>query len=311
MIDACNRFCGFFSKLLVVWVFAAVGVGYFLPEAFIPLKDYSDWLFAVTMFGIGMVLAPEDFASIARSPRKVALGTLAQFAIMPLLAFVIAKALKLSDALALGLIVAGAVPDAMAAGVISYLAEADVALSVSLTSATTLISPAATPALTYALGRVFIPVNFWPIFVSIMKMVIIPLLLGLAIKSRFRYSVEKITPVFPAISALFIAFICGLVVALNRDSLLKVGPSVFIAVILLNLFGLILGYGAGKLFGFSLEQRKTLSIGVGMQNAGLGAVIAIKHFSPEAAIPNVLFATWCIITASILARYWRRKAEAA
>lgn len=309
MLEACNKFCGIFSKFLVLWVFLAVITGYFLPGTLTPLKDWSDWLFAVTMFGIGMVLSPEDFKSIISSPRKVLLGTLAQFAIMPLLAFVIARTMKLPDQIALGLIVAGAVPDAMAAGVISYLAGANVALSVSLTTSTTLISPAFTPTLTYIFGRVFIPVHFWPIFLSIVKMVILPLILGLMVKARFGKNIKRIINLFPAMSALFIAFICGLVVALNRDSLLAIGPSVFIAVFLLNLFGLILGYGAGRLFGFATDECRTLSIGVGMQNAGLGAVIAIKHFSAEAALPNVLFATWCIVTASILARYWSKKTQ--
>ncbi|MFA5260944.1 MAG: bile acid:sodium symporter [Candidatus Omnitrophota bacterium] len=135
------RFLDMFSKLMVVWVLAAVTVGYFWPQAFMPLKDYSDWLFAFTMFGIGMVLSPKDFVALLSRPRTVGLGILAQFMIMPALAFLIAKVLNLPSQLALGLILAGAVPDAMAAGVVSYLAQGDVALSVALTSGTTLRFP--------------------------------------------------------------------------------------------------------------------------------------------------------------------------
>ncbi|HOW36085.1 MAG TPA: bile acid:sodium symporter family protein [Candidatus Omnitrophota bacterium] len=302
-----NKLLNSFTKLLVVWVVIAVGVGYFRPQSLTFLKDYTDWLFSLTMFGIGMVLTFKDFEPIFKTPRIVLLGVLAQFAIMPLLAFAIAKLLDLPPDLATGLILAGAVPDAMAAGVVSYLAAADVAFSVALTSLTTFVSPVLTPALTYGLGRAFIPIQFLPMFLSIMKMVIVPLLLGLVIKQYFGKKIEKFIPVFPALSTLFIAFICGLVVALNKDALAEVSLIIFWAVFLLNFFGLVLGYGAGKLFGFDKKRCRTLAIGVGMQNAGLGAVLAIKHLTPAAAIPNAFFATWCIITASILAGIWGRK----
>lgn len=302
-----NRILEKFTRLIVVWVLVTVAVGFVWPGLISRLKTYTDWLFALTMFGIGAVLSLEDFIPIFRKPQNVVLGTLAQFVIMPALAFMIALILKLPPALALGLILAGAVPDAMAAGVMTYLASADVALSVSLTTLTTLISPIATPALTYLFGRVFIPVNFWPIFLSILKMVIAPLCAGLLVRHYFSRYIEKIKPVFPAMSTLFIAFICGLVTALNRDYIAKMSAMIFLAVVLLNLFGLILGYGAGKLFGFEKKQCRTLSIGVGMQNAGLGAVLALKHFSAESAISNALFAVWCIVTAAILALFWRQK----
>jgi BASS family bile acid:Na+ symporter len=209
--------------------------------------------------------------------------------------------------MAFGLILAGAVPDAMAAGVMSYVAKADVALSVALTTGTTFVSPVVTPSLTYLFAREYVQVQFWQMLKSIMLMVIIPLCAGLAISHRFQRDIEKVRPVFPAFSAIFIALICGLVTALNRESLGHVTGIVFIAVGLLNFSGLILGYGAGVLFGFDLKQRRTLSLGVGMQNAGLGAVLAIKHASPEAAIPNALFAAWSLISTALLAGFWNRK----
>ncbi len=295
-----------FAKLLVVWVVLAAVVGFLLPQVLVPLKPYTDWLFAITMFGIGCLLSVKDFIPIIRKPKLVILGTLAQFLIMPLLAFAIIKVLHLPPALAVGLILAAAVPDAMAAGVMSYLAEADVALSVALTTATTLVSPVITPALTLLLGREYIPIQFWPMMRSILMMVIVPLFLGLWFQHRFNTFTSKIKPVFPALSTLFIAFICGLVVALNKDAVGKATAIVFVAVIALNVLGLVFGYLAGKAFNFSLPQRRTLAINVGMQNAGMGAVLAIKHISPEAAIPNALFATWCIVSAAILAGIWAR-----
>lgn len=302
-----NKILEGFAKLLVLWVVLAAGVGYVFPQALVPLKPYTDWLFALTMFGIGCLLSAKDFIPILKKPKLVFLGTLAQFVIMPFLAFIIIKFLGLAPALAVGLILAAAVPDAMAAGVMSYLAEADVALSVALTTATTLVSPIVTPALTWVLGKEYIPIDFWSMAKSIMMMVILPLLLGLWVQHQFHKITTKIKPVFPALSTLFIAFICGLVVALNKEALGKVSGMIFIAVISLNILGLFLGYLAGKGFRFNLQQRRTLAINVGMQNAGMGAVLAIKHISAEAAIPNALFATWCIVTAAILAAFWSKK----
>jgi len=302
-----NRILEKFARLLVLWVVIAAAVGFIFPSVFVPLKPYIDLLFGFTMFGIGCLLSIKDFKPIFEKPKLIVIGTLAQFVIMPVLAFLIIKYMGLAPALAVGLILAAAVPDAMAAGVMSYLAEADVAFSVALTTATTLISPLVTPALTYFLGRQYIPIQFWPMFKSIMMMVILPLMFGLFIQHKFHKVTSRIKPVFPAFSALFIAFICGLVVALNKGVLGKATIALFAAVIILNLFGLFLGYLTGKGFGFSLAQRRTLAINVGMQNAGMGAVLAIKHISYEAAIPNALFATWCIISAAILAEIWRGK----
>lgn len=305
-----NKILERFSRLLVLWVVLAAIVRFVFPQALTPLKPFIDWLFAFTMFGIGCLLCAKDFVPILKNPKLVILGTLAQFVIMPILAFFIIKFLRLPPALAVGLILAAAVPDAMAAGVMSYLAEGDVAFSVALTTATTLVSPAVTPALTCFLGRQYIPIQFWPMVKSIMMMVILPLLLGLWFQHQFHKVTVRIKPVFPALSTLFIAFICGLVVALNKNALGKATVAVFVAVIILNILGLVFGYLAGKGFRFNLQQRRTLAINVGMQNAGMGAVLAIKHISAEAAIPNALFATWCIITAAILAGIWSRNKSA-
>jgi len=302
-----NKILERFSKLLVFWVILAAATGYLFPGVLVPFKPFIDWMFGLAMFGIGCLLSAKDFKPIIEKPKLVLLGTAAQFLIMPVLAFCIIKVLNLPPVLAVGLILAAAVPDAMAAGVMSYLAEADVAFSVALTTATTLVSPLLTPALTFFLGRQYIPIQFLPMFKSIMLMVILPLILGLWVQHKFHKITSRIKPVFPALSTLFIAFICGLVVALNKDALGKVTWLILAAVISLNLLGLLFGYLAGKACKFSISQRRTLAINVGMQNAGMGAVLAIKHISAEAAIPNALFATWCIVSAAILAGIWSNK----
>jgi BASS family bile acid:Na+ symporter len=302
-----NKLAGWFTRLLVVWVLMAVAVGYVYPEYLIVFKPYTDWLFALTMFGIGAVLTIEDFEPVFKKPQMVLLGTLAQFAIMPLLGFLIAGLLRLPPELALGVILVGAMPGAMASNVISYLAEADVAYSVALTSTSTFLAPVLTPTFTYIFAHSIIQIKFWQMFFSIIKMVIVPLIFGIAVKHYFKSKIEGFVKLFPALSTLFIAFICGLVVALNKNYLAGITLLIFWAVFLHNFGGLVFGYLAGSVYRFDIRRKRTLSIEVGMQNAGLGAVLALKHFSYQSALPNALFATWCIITASILAEIWSRR----
>lgn len=304
-----NRVFEKITQLLLLWVVLAVIAGSLFPKPFILCKSYTELLFAVTMFGIGMLLSLEDFSPIFHKPHLVLLGTLTQFAIMPASGFVVAKALNLPRELAIGVILTGAVPGAMASNVLSYLAGADVAYSIALTSTSTFLSPLLTPFFTHLFAHTLIKVDFLSMFFGIIKMVILPLILGFVIKLVFKDRLQNIIKVFPAISTIFIAFICGLVVALNNEYLAKINMLIFVAILLHNLIGLSLGYAAGKLYGFSQKRCRTLSLEVGMQNAGLGAVLALKHFTPQSAIPNAFFAILCIITASILARIWSTKKE--
>jgi BASS family bile acid:Na+ symporter len=302
-----NRICTWFTKLLVLWVILVCCLGYLLPQSLIVLRPYLDYFFMFAMLGIGFVMNPEDFTPLLKNPLIVLLGTLTQFGIMSFLGWFFAKLLKLPPNLAIGLILAGSAPGAMASNVISYLAGADVAYSIAITSTTTFLAPFITPALLLFYGSTYIKMEFWPMFFSIVQMVIVPLLIGFTVKYFLKKQVEGIKAVFPAISTLFIAFICGLVVALNADYLRQASWLVFVAVVLHNFFGLVLGYAAGTLYRFKEKMRRTLTIEVGMHNAGLGAVLALKYLGPQSALPNALFAVWCIITASILANIWAKR----
>ena len=295
-----------FTRLLPLWVVLCGIIAYFWPFVFIPLKSYMELAFALTMLGIGLVINQNEFIPVFRKPQMVALGVLAQFVIMPALGFIIAKLLHFSPTYTLALVLVGSVPGAMASNVICYLARVDVAFSIALTSTATFCAPVLTPALTYLFAHATVKVEFWPMFFSIIKMVILPLITGFVLKRVFQNWVSKFEVIFPSFSTVFIAFICGLVVALNQKALLETGLILFFAVFSLNLFGLLLGYGAGKLYRFDEKRCRTLVFQVGMQNAGLGTVLALKHFSPETALPSALFATWCVITASILAEFWSR-----
>ena len=307
-----QRILSFYTRYFAVWVVIFGIVAYFWPEPFVFLGPYNKLFFSLTMFGIGAVLRIEDFRRIIEKPVIVLIGSAAQFTIMPLGAFVITRLLGLPDELAVGLILAGSAPGAMASNVMSYIAKADTAYSVSLTTVSTLLCPLLTPGLTFVLAKgTKLEVPFWGMMLDVMIMVVIPLFVGFGIRHIFREKMEKILPVFPALSVTFIIFICSLVIALNRDRLREVTGLVLVAAMILNVYGLAAGYGVGSLFRMNRARRRTLTIEIGMQNAGLGATLALAHLGPQAAIPAAIFVFVCIITASALASIWQRRAAPA
>ena len=302
-----NKISSFITKNLVVWVLLCVFIGYVYPPILVKLKPYNEWFFTFTMFGIGFVLNFEDFVYVFKKFYIVLLGTLAQFLIMPLGGYLIGQIFYFPQDVKLGFIITGAVPGAMASNIISYLAKADVAYSISLTTSSTFLSPVLTSLFTYIFASSFIKINFLQMFFSILRIVVIPVILGLTIKSLLKEKIKNIINIFPAFSTVFIAFICGLVVALNKDFIKQMSFLILLAAIVLNIWGLVLGYLAGYIYKLDESRRRTLAIEVGMQNAGLGAVLSLKHFSNQTAIPSAIFATLCVITASILAKVWSKK----
>lgn len=316
-----------YTKLFAVWIVLFAVVGYFFPKPFVAIGSFklfgkaaeswpiwfqslrspNLWFFSLTMFGIGAVLTVNDFKNIAKRPVIVLIGSVAQFTLMPLGAYALAKLFGLSPAMTAGLVIAGCAPGAMSSNVMSYIAKADVAYSVSLTTVSTLLCPVLTPALTKLLAGAELPVPFWKMFFEILFMVILPLGAGFAVRYFFARVVEKVQDVFPAVSVTFIIFICTLVIATNRERMLHASVLMIVVVLLLNLYGMASGYGVGKLFRMPLGQKRALSIEIGMQNAGLGTVLAIEHFGDEAAIPTAFFVFVCIITASIMTEIWKSK----
>ena len=301
-----KKVLGFYTKYFAIWVIAFGVVAYWIPKPFMALKDYMDWFFALTMFGIGAVLQIEDFKRIAQKPVIVLIGSAAQFSIMPLGAFLLAKLFNLPPEIAVGLILTGSAPGAMASNVMSYIAKADTAYSVSLTTVSTLLCPLLTPGLTLILAKSRLEVPFLEMVGSVIKMVIVPLFIGFGVRHYLKEKVEKILPIFPAISVTFIIFICSLVIALNKDYLATVTGVILTAGIFLNIYGMLAGYGVGSLFRMDVCRKRTLAIEIGMQNAGLGTVLALKHFGEKAAMPAAIFVFICIITASIMAAVWQR-----
>jgi len=309
LLDMLRKVLGFYTKYFAVWVVVFGLVAYLYPGPFVAMKTGMSWFFALTMFGIGVVLQVEDFKRIAQRPIIVLVGSAAQFSIMPLGAFILSKLFGLPPEIAVGLILTGSAPGAMASNVMSYIAKADTAYSVSLTTVSTLLCPLLTPGLTFLLARSKLEVPFWEMVFSVINMVIVPLFVGFGVRHYFKEKIEKILPVFPAISVTFIIFICSLVIALNKENLAGVTGIVLTAAIILNIYGMLAGYGIGSAFRMNLARRRTLAIEIGMQNAGLGTVLALKHFGEQAAMPAAIFVFICIITASAMAALWQRTTE--
>jgi BASS family bile acid:Na+ symporter len=304
-----GRFLNFYTKYFAIWVVIFGLIAYLAPAPFVSLRPAMDWFFALTMFGIGAVLEADDFKSIMRQPVFVLIGSCAQFTIMPLGAFFAGKVFSLPPELAAGLILTGAAPGAMASNVMSYIAKADVAYSVSLTTASTLLAPILTPGITYLLAGLMLKINFWEMMLSVITVMIVPLFIGFSVKYVFRETFRKIANIFPAISVTFIIFICSLVIAMNKNYLIMVTGTVLVADLCLNIFGMLAGYTVGAVFRMDIRKRRTLAIEIGMQNAGLGVVLALKHFGEKAAIPAAIFVFICILTASVMAEIWQRNSE--
>ncbi len=297
------------TTLFPLWAILRSGVAFFFSE---PVSSLASWilpLLAGVMFTMGLTLKAADFKRILQDPRPILVGILLQFILMPLLAVVLAKMFGLSNQLTAGLVLVGCCAGGTASNVISYLARADLALSISMTVCSTLVGVVATPLLTGFYLSTTINVDTMGMLVSIIQIVLIPVLAGITLSHFFPELIRPLTPTLPAMSVLIILTIIAIVVALNSDSLLEVGALTLVAVVLHNLGGMCGGFYLSRLLGFDTRQSHTIAIEVGMQNSGLGVALALEFFSATAALPGALFSVWHNISGSLLASQWSRKRE--
>lgn len=287
---------------------------YFQPQAFLifdgsilGIKVFLA-LFAITMFALGIVLQPAELKETMRQPGKIGLGVLTQYTVMPLLGFAAAWLGNLPPELALGFVIVGCAPGAMASNVIVYLAGGAMAFSIALTTVATLLSPLLTPLLVQWLGGAFMPIDFWPLMKTILLTVLMPLLLGMVVRRGLGTRLVQARQIAPGVAALAIVIICSFAVAKNQARIAEVGVVVVILVILVNALGYLAGWLLARWYGFDARHRLTLAIEIGMQNAGLGVALALAHFSPITALPGALFAVWCILTAAGASAWLRRNA---
>ena len=266
-------------------------------------------MLGLIMFGMGLTLNARDFRVVLSRPRDVLIGCMAQFTVMPLVAWVLVRLFRLPADLALGVILVGCCPGGTASNVITYLAGGDLALSVGMTATSTLLAPLLTPLLTWLMAGTYAPVDAWGMLQSILYVVIAPILGGLLLQRLLPRTTQKAVAYLPAFSSLMIALLVSIIVAHNAPRLLTGGWLVILVVVLHNLCGLGLGYVLGRLLGLSHPKRVAVSVEVGMQNSGLACSLATLHFAafPLAPIPGAIFSVWHNISGALVARLYARQ----
>ena len=270
-----------------------------------------NYLLGVVMFGMGLTLNLQDFKIVFSRPKDVIIGCLAQFTIMPLLAWILARLFSLDEALALGVVLVGCCPGGTASNVITYLAKGDLALSVGMTGVSTLFAPFLTPLLTWALAGKSVNVDVVGMLLSILWVVILPIVVGLIVKGLWPNFTKKATDYLPAFSSIAIAMIVAIIISANANKLLAGGSIIVLVVILHNLCGLSLGYLIGRLLGLSETKKRVISIEVGMQNSGLASSLATIHFAayPLATIPGAIFSVWHNLSGAAVAYLYSNRCK--
>jgi BASS family bile acid:Na+ symporter len=290
--------------LAIALAFSAAALVY--PAPFAAGKVAIPYLLGVIMFGMGLTLEWRDFLQVWRLRKLVVLGLVAQFTVMPLVALALGRLFGVSNEILVGLIIVGACPGGTASNVIAYLAKANVALSVTMTLASTALAPLLTPLLIHTLAGEMVEVSFLPMVQSVFWIVVFPLVDGLLIRRLFQKHLTPLLNVFPSVSILAISVVIAIVMALNQATILQFPLLIGLAVILHNVTGLAAGYGLGCLLRCDERDRRTLAIEVGMQNSGLGASLATSFFTPLTALPSALFSLWHNLSGIALVQRWSR-----
>lgn len=302
-----GKISNFATSTFALWVIIFAIFSYLYPAGFAWIAPRIPLLLGIIMFGMGLTLSVNDFKGIFKQPKSVLIGVVAQYTIMPLLAFGLAHLFQLPPEVAVGVILVGCCPGGTASNVMTFMAKGNTALSVTVTSVSTLLAPIMTPSLTFLLASQWLPVSFGDMFMSIVQVVLLPIVLGVIVRLLFSKQVDKSVSVLPLVSVIGIVAVAAAVVAVNKGSIAATGLLIFAVVVLHNCLGLLVGYVIAKLFKLNFKDQKAVSIEVGMQNSGLGAALALTHFAPIAAVPSAIFSVWHNISGPILATWWGKR----
>ncbi len=303
-----KKICDFIARWMGLMVLIVAAVSLLRPAFFLWIDTWAiNPLLGVIMFGMGLTLSPHDFRIVLSRPKDILIGCLAQFTVMPLLAWGLTWAFALPKELALGVMLVGCCPGGTASNVITYLAKGDLALSVGMTATSTLLAPVLTPLLVWLLAGTMVDVDTLGMLQSIVYVVIAPIIVGLLCQRFLPKLTKSVVPYLPAFSSIVIALTVGVVVSHNADRLLMGGLIVIFVVMMHNLLGLSTGLLIGKLLHIPKPKCVALSIEVGMQNSGLASSLAVLHFAayPLAAIPGAIFSVWHNISGALAAKLYQ------
>ncbi len=305
-----EKFKGFSFTILI---FAAVTVSMYYPSYFTSIGNFKLKflivpLLQLIMFGMGTAMSVKDFVGVVKMPKGVLVGLTCQFTIMPVLGFGIANIFGFPAEIAAGVILIGSSPSGLASNVMAYLAKANLALSVTLTAVATVLAPLMTPLLMKIFAGQFVPIDFWSMMLSISKIVILPIIIGLIFNHFFHGKAKWLDKAMPIVSMAGIAFIITIITAAGRDSLLSIGLLLVLAAIIHNAAGYFLGYWGSRALKMSEQDCRTIALEVGMQNGGLASGIALEMGKVSTiGLAPAVFGPWMNISGSSLATWWRDK----
>lgn len=303
-----GRISSFLTRYIGVIIIIFSIIAFCWRDGFAWTTNYTSMFLGIAMFGMGLTIKMGDFQVVFSRPKEILIGCLAQYTVMPFLAWILAVVLKLPEDLALGVILVGCCPGGTASNVITYIAGGDVALSVGMTIVSTLVAPLATPSLVYVLAGAWVEVSFIAMVLSVVKVILVPVLLGILIRSILGKQIQKISELLPLISVVSIVMIISGIVAVNADKIISCGMLVLGVVILHNLCGMGIGLAAAKLLKVPYDKVTAIAIEVGMQNSGLAISLATANFAanPLATLPGAIFSVWHNISGSVFAGIRRR-----
>ncbi len=299
----------FIGKYMAAAVLFVAMLALFVPQSCLWIQTgWVNYLLMTVMFGMGLTMKTSDFTVVFSRPKDVIIGCVSQFLIMPLLAFLLGRLFGLDDELMVGVILVGTCPGGTSSNVITYLSDGDVALSVGMTSVNTLLAPFLTPALTYLFLKTSVNVDVLAMFLSIIKVVIVPIGLGIIINRFFGKFTQKAKDILPSVSVIAICLIVAAIVSHNSAKILSTGAVIFAVVILHNILGYLCGYGIGKVFKMDIARKKAVAVEIGMQNSGLATTLAGSAFPDMsmATVPGAVFSVWHNISGAMLAAVFKK-----
>lgn len=302
-MKALLKFTQFISKTFAIWVVVAAFIAARFPETFKIFTPWIPYLLGIVMLGMGLTLTFKDFAEVTKNPKAVLIGVVAQFLVMPSIAYALAKLFNLPTELAIGVILVGSAPGGTSSNVMTYLSRGNTALSVACTTVSTLLAPFLTPAVFYLFASQWLEIDAAGMLTSVLKMVLLPIFVGVVIRSIFKQKIDQFSQIMPLISVVAIILIVTAVVAVSRDRIIESGLLIFAIVVLHNGLGYLIGYVIARFVKLPVYDSKAIAIEVGMQNSGLSAALAALHFkaNPVVAVPSAVFSFWHNISGPILA----------
>jgi BASS family bile acid:Na+ symporter len=306
-MERLERIAGFITKLFPLWVIVFSLFAFYNPAPFKPYAQFIPYGLGIIMLGMGLTMTLDDFKLVFSRPKDVFLGIAFRYLIMPLVGFSVAKLMGLPPALAAGLILVGCCPSGTASNVMTFLAKGDTALSVTVSSFNTVLAPLFTPYIFLLLAGTLIPIKAEALLIDILKIVLLPIAIGIGLRAFLSSMVDKIMKIVPVVSVVCIVLIIAIVIALSAEKLAVVAVLAFAAVAVHNGIGLALGYGASRATGMSHHKAKAICFEIGMENSGLAVALALAHLDPIAAVPGAIFSVWHNLSGSLLAGYWSSK----